>query len=128
MSHPSPDMPHYQRRRFGPLECIDFTRYMSFCAGNAFKYVWRCEDKGACVEDLRKAIDYVIWSRDNQEDPILVGRRVHVEMLADVYLRPHIAYDWMARVLLDIIYADHDLSLEGITSRRAFFITNGGRP
>ena len=41
------------------IECIDFSRNMSFCQGNAFKYVWRAGHKDDAVEDLQKAIWYL---------------------------------------------------------------------
>ena len=37
-------------------ECIDLTRLLPFCVGNAIKYVWRAGHKGAAwQEDLKKA-------------------------------------------------------------------------
>ena len=46
---------HYKQR---PYECIHFTQHMSFCHGNAFKYVWRYMDKNG-LEDLEKAKWYI---------------------------------------------------------------------
>ena len=48
--------------KFKKPECIDFTKHMSFCRGNAFKYVWRCGlkgDKDKWIEDLKKAKWYL---------------------------------------------------------------------
>lgn len=46
-----------------PVECIDITRHMSFCEGNAFKYVWRAGKKTigkeGAIEDLNKAKWYL---------------------------------------------------------------------
>ncbi len=42
---------HYRNQ---PVECIEYTQWLNFCVGNAFKYIWRYADKGG-VEDLRKA-------------------------------------------------------------------------
>ena len=47
---------HYRQRKY---ECIEFTRKLNFTLGNAFKYVWRCFDKGG-EEDLEKAIWYLL--------------------------------------------------------------------
>lgn len=50
------------------IECIDITRHMNFCLGNAIKYIWRESLKGNSVEDLRKAIKYLefeIGTREN---------------------------------------------------------------
>jgi len=41
------------------VECIDVTERLSFCRGNAIKYLWRAGDKGDEIEDLRKAAWYV---------------------------------------------------------------------
>lgn len=53
---------HYQA---GGLECIDVMEKLfgidwvyHFCVLNAFKYQWRCNNKGKTVEDFRKAIWY----------------------------------------------------------------------
>lgn len=61
VTHPS----HYTRR-FG-IECIELTRHLSFCAGNAVKYIWRHLDKGQPLEDLRKAEQYLLWVIEHQE-------------------------------------------------------------
>jgi len=41
------------------VECIQITRHMNFCLGNAMKYIWRAGLKGDAVEDLRKAVFYI---------------------------------------------------------------------
>jgi hypothetical protein len=41
------------------VECIQITEHMSFCVGNAIKYLWRADEKGNALEDLRKAAWYV---------------------------------------------------------------------
>lgn len=50
--------PHYRGHPSG-RQCIEFSEKMSFCLGNAFKYVWRCGEKGDALEDLRKAEWYL---------------------------------------------------------------------
>jgi len=32
---------------------------MNFCLGNAVKYIWRADEKGKAVEDLKKAVWYL---------------------------------------------------------------------
>lgn len=54
VNHP----PHYTSHPSG-VECIQVTEHMSFCIGNAVKYLWRADEKGAALEDLRKARWYV---------------------------------------------------------------------
>lgn len=49
---------HYTAHPSG-VECIDISEHMSFCLGNALKYIWRAQEKGKPVEDLRKAIWYI---------------------------------------------------------------------
>jgi hypothetical protein len=57
-----PDMvnhpPHYTSHPSG-VECIQITRHMPFCIGNAVKYLWRADEKGTQLQDLRKAIWYI---------------------------------------------------------------------
>jgi len=56
VNHP----PHYKEHPSG-IECIQVTEHMSFCLGNAVKYIWRADlkhDDGG-IEDLRKARWYI---------------------------------------------------------------------
>lgn len=58
VNHPN----HYANNRMRQIigaECIEFTRHFSFDVGNAFKYVWRCRDKGTTMQDLDKASFYL---------------------------------------------------------------------
>lgn len=59
VNHP----PHYNQ---GSIECIDAIRaalgddaFISYCLGNAIKYVWRSPYKGHKQQDLQKAIWYL---------------------------------------------------------------------
>jgi len=53
--------PHYRQHPSG-VECIDITKHMSFCLGNAVKYIWRAGLKtDDPTEDLNKAIKYLTW-------------------------------------------------------------------
>lgn len=58
----APDMvnapPHYTSHPSG-VECIQVTEHLNFCIGNAIKYLWRTDDKGDAIENLRKAIYYI---------------------------------------------------------------------
>jgi hypothetical protein len=54
VNHP----PHYCAHASG-IECIQVTQHMNFCLGNAVKYIWRADEKGKAVEDLKKAIWYL---------------------------------------------------------------------
>lgn len=59
VNHPA----HYQGNG---IECIDAmmaafgaVEVASFCKLNAFKYIWRSDNKGKRVEDINKAIWYL---------------------------------------------------------------------
>ena len=54
VNHPK----HYNSHPSG-VECIEITEHMTFCLGNAMKYIWRASLKGKEVEDLRKARWYI---------------------------------------------------------------------
>jgi len=54
VNHPK----HYTSHPSG-VECIQITEHMGFNLGNAMKYVWRADEKGNDVEDLRKAVWYI---------------------------------------------------------------------
>jgi len=49
---------HYKSHPSG-VECIQVTEHMSFCLGNAVKYIWRAGLKGDALEDLEKARWYI---------------------------------------------------------------------
>lgn len=57
-----PDMvnhpPHYTKHPSG-VECIQVVEHMGFNLGNAVKYVWRADEKGSAIEDLKKAAWYI---------------------------------------------------------------------
>lgn len=68
---------HYVNAHPG-MECIDLTADMSFCLGNACKYVWRHRSKGNPSEDLRKAAWYVRRARQRGERVRLSARQRNV--------------------------------------------------
>ena len=49
---------HYTAHKSG-VECIQLTECLGFNVGNAVKYVWRADEKGRPIEDLRKALWYL---------------------------------------------------------------------
>ena len=68
MSDPS-NSEHYRQ---GDIQCIDALRsalgvegFRGFCAGNVIKYVWRYQRKGNPEADLDKAMQYLVWLRDD---------------------------------------------------------------
>lgn len=64
---------HYNQ---GAIECIDVIEQLdlSFCLGNALKYIWRCKDKGRMIEDLNKAIWYIDREITNTRNTINVEK------------------------------------------------------
>jgi hypothetical protein len=64
---------HYNQ---GEVECIDVIEQLdlSFCLGNALKYIWRCKDKGKKIEDLNKAIWYIDREITNTRKAIYVEK------------------------------------------------------
>ncbi|WP_250519465.1 DUF3310 domain-containing protein [Caballeronia sp. NCTM1] len=54
VNHPK----HYTSHPSG-IECIDVVEHFGFNLGNVIKYLWRAEEKGAPIEDLRKAAWYL---------------------------------------------------------------------
>ena len=54
VNHPK----HYTEHPSG-IECIQITEHMGFNLGNAIKYIWRADLKGASLEDLAKAVWYI---------------------------------------------------------------------
>lgn len=59
VNHPAHYAPIFEARQ---IECLDIARYLDFCRGNAFKYVWRAGLKGEpekAIEDCEKAKFYM---------------------------------------------------------------------
>lgn len=54
INHPT----HYTTHPSG-VECIDITEGFSFNIGNIIKYLWRADEKGAPIADLKKAEWYL---------------------------------------------------------------------
>lgn len=61
---------HYasQNDEYPDLECIDAIKaacsvdeFRGHCKANVMKYTWRCDHKGATLNDLRKARQYLEW-------------------------------------------------------------------
>lgn len=71
MSDPVNRPAHYTAHPSG-VECIQITEHMSFCLGNAVKYIWRADLKSNAIEDLKKArwyLDREIDRRTRLGDP-----------------------------------------------------------
>ena len=62
-----PKVLHYLQ---GGIEPIDFinSNNINFNLGNAIKYITRCNHKGQKVSDLKKAIDYINFELEKEEN------------------------------------------------------------
>lgn len=49
---------HYTSHPSG-VECIQVAEHFGFNLGNVIKYIWRAEEKGAPLQDLKKARWYL---------------------------------------------------------------------
>lgn len=59
VNHPAHYAPIFEARQ---IECLDIARYLDFCRGNAFKYVWGAGLKGEpekAIEDCETAKFYM---------------------------------------------------------------------
>ena len=79
MEHDNVNHPKHYTKGFAPvnIECIDITRHMDFCLGNAFKYVWRAGKKGG----KKKALEDLIY--ETAEDTIDEIERDEHEVVED---------------------------------------------
>lgn len=59
---------HYTSHPSG-VECITITEHMGFNLGNALKHIWRADLKGAAIDDLQKAMWYVVREIDLRSKP-----------------------------------------------------------
>ena len=57
---------HYTSHPSG-IECIEVTRHMGFNLGNAIKYIWRADLKNDAIEDLKKAVWYLMDEIEDRE-------------------------------------------------------------
>lgn len=57
---------HYMSHPSG-IECIEITKHMGFCLGNAVKYIWRADLKHNAIEDLKKARWYLDCEIEKRE-------------------------------------------------------------
>ncbi len=62
VNHPG----HYNNHPRG-IECKDVIEHFSYHLGRAIKYVWRCDEKGKPIEDLKKAIKSIQFEIDMRE-------------------------------------------------------------
>ena len=61
-----------------PVQPIEISRYLSFCLGNAVKYMFRAPHKGG-AEDLKKALQYLAWEEETPSAPLNAKPHMVVE-------------------------------------------------
>ena len=64
VNHP----PHYTAHPSG-VECITVTEHFNFNIGNAIKYLWRADEKGDPIENLKKAVWYAQREIKRRQSP-----------------------------------------------------------
>jgi hypothetical protein len=77
INHPK----HYNSHPSG-IEAIELCELLSFTAGNALKYILRCEHKGHLLEDLQKAIWYLDRFNNNESGVYASGTPGHEEFIS----------------------------------------------
>lgn len=105
MTDPVKHPAHYTA--YKGLEIIDLTKHLSYCDGNAVKYIARAglKDPETEVQDLEKALQYIEWVC---EDPSLVVEYVGHPIVRNTVsiLVPQLM--WMrARVVMSIVEGNH---------------------
>lgn len=111
VNHPK----HYTDRNIG-YECIDITQYQTFCTGNVIKYLWRYNDKGTPLEDLRKARWYATRASMMQEQVNLESGHCGDILLSLITItRGYESAVWtgLLQRKWDIVLSALDLMIEG---------------
>lgn len=49
------------------IECIQVTEHMGFNIGNSVKYLWRADLKGEAIQDMEKAVWYILREIDRRK-------------------------------------------------------------
>ena len=62
INHPA----HYNKHPSG-IECKDVIEHFSYHLGCAVKYIWRCDEKGLPIQDLKKAMKSIQFEIDMRE-------------------------------------------------------------
>lgn len=106
VSHPK----HYANGMTTEVECIMFTRWMSFDLGNAFKYIWRAGHKDNFIQELDKALWYL---EDATEHDI---KEQHFELIN--FLPKSSLEGWKYTVLRAILQGNFDMARSEIQTAK----------
>ena len=105
VNHPK----HYKSGMKVEVECIMFTRNMSFDAGNAFKYVWRAGNKDDLAQDLEKAIWYI------EDAMAYMDTTMRPELVC--FLPAGCLSKWKHRALAALLSGDFEIALSFVTEQ-----------
>lgn len=82
------------------VECIDMIRcvlgtkgFISFCLGNAIKYLWRHKYKGG-IEDVKKANKYLDWAEKELNINDLPSWNEKLEAVSAMAVKAMKEVDW----------------------------------
>lgn len=103
---------HYNSHPSG-VECIELAERLPFNTGNAFKYVFRCGDKGNPRQDLEKALYYV--KREAQHLKNLIRWRTTAEV-EKMWVDEHFTATDLGN-LEKIVRAEHDFWTRSVYQR-----------
>lgn len=115
---------HYGSHPSG-IECIDLTEQMGFNLGNAFKYLWRRDQKIDAIEDMKKARWYL--SREIKRlKRAMLEQRAHFEAwsmhepeselkqaMAEIFIGAHLVTERMNAIREAIALIDGELHKRG---------------
>ena len=110
VNHPK----HYTGRK-ADIECIMFTELLPSLAANAFKYVWRCDEKGNREEDLKKALWYLQRISDDGFYEKRAGGKVRSLLLEIIDASDF--DDWHKSVLANIVRGCYCTAQDDISSQ-----------
>lgn len=107
VNHPK----HYTGAHSEGMECIELVEYMTFCGGNAVKYLWRSGLKGSKVEDLQKARWYV----ERAEAFVAFYEGDDFRNQFDLHKKACAGFPTLvASAMMHVIREDYDLALKAI--------------
>lgn len=111
--------PSHYKNHPGGIECIEFTRHMSFRQGGAFKYVFRAGKKDDELLDYKKAMWYTS-SLINKADHIDVSSGFRIatrEVAVDHITAIRKDISTRRRVILELIYLQlYDMAHDMLTA------------
>jgi hypothetical protein len=118
VNHPA----HYNAHP-GGIECIELVETLPFCEGNAIKYLWRADHKGARLTDLKKARWYAERALESKA-ALRLGRIVRNAPEAENVHRRAVLFracdgfeDERVRAAIHwLAVAEHEIAIEAIDS------------